>query len=72
MVQQHHVWHCIVTLLDHSDNNIKTYSTNSGDSKSWLDLSCVLSYASQFLHLELPLPRKFLIVVGVRSSRISF
>lgn len=47
MVQPHHLWHCMVTLSDHN-NNMKTYSTNSGDLQRWLDLACVLSYASQF------------------------
>lgn len=41
MVQQHQVWHCTVTLSD-QNNNIKTYSTCSGDSERWLDSACVL------------------------------
>ena len=47
MVQQHHIWHCMVTLSDHNSNT-KTYSTNSGALQRWLDLACVLSYASLF------------------------
>lgn len=71
MVQPHHLWHCMVTLSDHN-NNMKTYITNSGDLQRWLDLACALSYASQFLHLELPVLGKFLIGVEVGSGRISF
>ena len=71
MVQQHHVWHCMVTLSDHN-NNMKTQSTNSGDLQWCLDLACVLSQSSQFLHLELSVPGKFLISVEVGRDRISF
>lgn len=71
MVQQHHVWHWMVTLSDHA-NNIKTYNTNSGDLQRWKDLACVLSYTSQYLQLELPVQGRFLISVEVGSSRISF